>query len=180
VTKLGPNPNPGRSIVAGFAGVVDGLRQLETNAGLRPYRVFAVVVKWSGGEVGRGDPTVESEVELLPTPLVRLKGIRFENKPGGKTDRGYVEVSEVSTRYTEEQLLTAFHVKQPLGEGREAFYEIVRDARDGQPGLRRRFVLRQVPDHDAENFQWILRLSAQDKSRGKDGQVSRPQRVYKR
>jgi hypothetical protein len=179
MSRLRPNPDPAHSLIAGFGGVVDGLRQLQTNVGMRPYRVFAVVVRWSGGEVGRGDPVVETEVELLPTPMVRLRGIRFENRPGGKTDRGYLEVSEISPRYTEAELLSSFHVK-PLTEAHEAFYEVVRDNRDGAPSVRRRFVLRGMPDHDAENFMWVLKLSAQDKDRSKSGKPARAERVWRK
>lgn len=180
MTRLRPNPDPARSIVARFSGVVDGMRQLQTDAGQRPYRVFAVVVGWTGQEVGRGDPVVLSQVELLPTPMVRLRGIRFENKPAGKTDRGYVEVSEISPRYTEAELVRSFHVKPDLTEGLEVFYEVQRDARDGAEGIRRRFVLRGVPDHDAENFMWTIKLSAQDPARGKGGKPARAERSWRK
>lgn len=165
-----------------FADVVDDLRQLQTDAGNRPYRVFAIVVAWSGGEVGRGDPTVVSERELLPTPLVQLRGIKRHSTSAGKSDRGYTELTELSPSYTEEQLQLSFHVKQPLEklEKFEFFYEIQQDRRDSPDSPRRRFVLRDVPVYDVKNHQWVIHLSSQDKNRGKRGAVSKPERVWRR
>ncbi len=179
MTRLRPHPNPGRSLVASFTGVVDSMRQLLTDAGARPYRVFAVVLEWSGKEEGRGDPKVVVEEEILPTPLVKLRGLRLELKSAGRTDRGYIEVSEISPRFTEDQLQRSFHVK-PLTEAHEAFYEVRQDGRDGAEPVRRRFVIRGVPERDAENFQWVLRLSAQNQQRSRKGQPNKATRVWRK
>lgn len=178
MTRLRPNPDPANSLVASLTGVVDGLRQLQTEVGLRPYRVFAVVIDWTGKEEGRGDPVV-TELELLPTPLVKFRGLRLELKTAGKTDRGYIDISEISPRFTEDQLQRSFHVK-PLTDAQEAFYEVRQDAREGAEPLRRRFVIRGVPERDAENFQWTMRLSAQNQQRDRNGQPNRATRVWRK
>lgn len=173
-----PHPDPDSSLVADFADTIDSMRQLNTDAGMRPYRVFAVVVEHSGGEVGRGDPQVVTEVELLPTPLVQQRGIRRKLGPGGKSDAGYTEITELSPRYTEEQLQRSFHVQQ-LGEQHEAFYEIQMDRRASGDRPRRRYVLRDVPFYDPENHQWVIRLSAQDQKRNARGKPNKPERQWR-
>ncbi len=174
-----PNPDPERSLVEELGDVADDLRQLNTDLGMRPYRVFAVVIEWTGKEEGRGDPKIVVEQELLPTPLVRMRGLRLELKSAGKTDRGYLEISELSPRYTEDQLQRSFHVK-PLTEAHEAFYEIRQDARDGAEPVRRRFVLRSVPERDVENFQWVIRVFAQNQARDRKGAPNRATRVWRK
>ncbi len=172
-----PHPNPDASLVGEFDDVIDEMRQLQTDVGARPYRVFAVVIEWSGKEVGKGDPRVIVERELLPTPLVRLRGVRVERTSIGKAERGYTELSELSPGYTEEELQRSFHVKQ-LTEGVEAFYEIQQDRRD--PGApRRRFTLVSPPERDVENFQWVLRLGRQDPDRARDGKPAKPRRKFR-
>ena len=161
--------------MAELGDVADEMRQLQTDLGARPYRVFAVVVEHSGGEEGRGNPRVVSEVELLPTPLVSQRGVRTALGPGGKSERGYATISEVSTRYTEEQIQRSFHVK-PLTEKHEAFYEVRLDGRDGKEATRRRYTLRDVPELDAENYQWVLRMSSQDERRTPSGKLNRAER----
>jgi len=172
MAKLRPNRAPERSLADEFGPVADEMRQLLTDSGMRPYRVFAVVVEHSGGEEGRGNARVVSEVELLPTPLVSQRGVRTKLGPGGKSDRGFATISEVSTRYTEEQLQRSFHVK-PITEGVEAFYEVRLDARDGKNAARRRYALRDVPELDQENFQWVLRVSPQDQKRSPSGELNK-------
>lgn len=177
-----PNPAPERSLFEEMGDVVDDMRQLQTDLGARPYRVFAVVVKWSGGEKGRGDPVVVSDRELLPTPLVRLRGIRTELKSAGKTERGYTEISELSPSYTEDELQQSFHVKQDADkdEAFEQFYEVQQDKRDGRKPVRRRFVLRGPPERDVDNHQWIIRVSSQDADRSRSGQPNKAGRVWRK
>ncbi len=55
--------------------VLDDLRQIPVDLGLRLNRVFRVVRTWSGGAVGLGDGVhpdyADAEVELTPRPRVR-------------------------------------------------------------------------------------------------------------
>lgn len=179
MTRPHPNPNPERSLFEEMGEIADEMRQIQTDLGARPYRVFAVVLEWSGKEVGRGDPVAIVEKELLPTPLVRMRGIRTELKGAGKTDRGYTEISELSPSYTEDELVRSFHVEH-LTEAQAAFYEVRFDARGGRDPARRRFVLRGVPECDVENHQWIIRVSAQDGSRSRTGEPNKATRQWRR
>ena len=179
MSKLHPNHAPERSLVDEWNDTADEFRQLATDLGARPYRVFAVVVRHSGGTDGRGDPVVVQETELLPTPLVKSRGQRQDLKSAGKTERGHIELTEVSPRYTEDQLQQMFHVK-PLLDGLEGFYEVRIDRRDGRAPRRRRYTLRGVPELDAENFQWVLKLQKQDGNRARDGEPAKVRRVWRR
>jgi len=151
-----------------MGGLVDELRQIQTDLGMRPYRVWSVLVEWSGGEVGRGDPRVVGEQELLPTPLVDTRPVRFELRSGGRIDRGVITLREISPRYTEDQILAMFHVKP----GFQAFIEVKHDARDGERTERRRFAVVGQPWRDAENFQWVVRIGTEQESRSRDGAVN--------
>ncbi len=150
--------------------IVDMARQITVDVGLRPYTVHSVVLRWSGGEVGKGTPVCEKETPFEPTPLVDLQSVQHVTTPAGSTDRGIVNVSEISAGYTEDDIQELFHV-QPLPAGREGFIEIRHDRRDGET-KRRRFRNIGVPWHDAEAFMWRAKMVTQDGGRTREGQPS--------
>jgi len=169
--NLHPNPRPGKSLVEEFGSIVDDLRQLNTDFGLRPYRVFSIIVRWTGGASGRGDAVVESEVEFLPTPRVMdLTGMASVATPGGVLQRGDATLREVSPRYTEDEIRAMTH-RIPLPLDRDGFIEVRIDQRDGST-VRRRFVVIAVPYRSADGFQWRVTLSSQQGDRHRDGSVS--------
>ncbi len=174
--SLHPNPAPELSLVEDLGPVADDLRQLFTDFGTRPYRVFSVVVFWTGGEEGRGEETVESETEFLPTPLVDLSRLRSVTTSAGKTEKGFHVMTEVSPRYTEDDIRTLFHV-QPLPKGRTGYIEIQMDRRDAQ-AKRRRFAVRGVPARRADEFDFRVSLSVQDQARLRSGQPDRPPKAF--
>lgn len=157
-------------VVESLGGTVDQLRQLAVDMGMRPYRVFSVIVRWTGGEVGRGDAVVESEREFLPRPVVKdMTSVRGVAHAAGRNERGSVELSEVSPRYTEDDIRGLCHCGK-LSQDREGFIEIRVDERDGQTD-RRRFVVKDVPHRNAEGFEWRVRLLKQDQDRARNGTV---------
>lgn len=171
-----PNTDPGLAVQPGGSGslveslgeVADDLRQLYTDVGLRPYRVFSVVIRWTGGEVGRGDPVVESETEFLPRPVVvNMNGVRKESTPAGLNEKGSVRLRQVSPRYTEDDIRSLCHMT-PLSSDRSGFIEIRMDDRDGS-AQRRRFSVKGTPHRDAAKFQWTVELAKQDSDRSRTG-----------
>lgn len=166
-----PLSQPSRSLVEELAPIADEMRQLLTDFGLRPYRVFSVVVAWSGKAIGRGNALVVSEQELLPTPLVDLSPVRTEVKTAGRVEEGDATLRQVSARYTEADLEVLF-CRHPLPPGHEAFVEVRIDARDGADTKRRRFVVRGAPYRRAGDFEWTVKLSRQQEDRKPDGQLS--------
>lgn len=168
-----PACDPSRSLVEQLGPAIDSLRQLYSDFGLRPYRVFSVVYEWTGGDVGRGTPRVISESELLPTPIVRdTAGVLGEQRSAGLVERGTVRIEQVSPRYTEDEVRTLFH-QLPLKPGQQGFIELRIDARDGNTE-RRRFVVRGVPYRDAGAFQWKVTLLRQDEDRSRAGLPAPP------
>lgn len=144
----------GRTLADRLIPLADSVRQLYTDFGLRPYRIFLVWIEWKpegavlGGqldfdEVGAGEPTLVREIELLPTPRVELGGVGKDFDAVGTTERGSVGVSEISESYSEDQLtglLNEFRdPKYPdtLRQGIDFFWEI-REERPPQ-GLGRQF-----------------------------------------
>lgn len=164
------DPGPG-SLAEDLAEVVADARAIQTELGLRPYRVFAVRVHWSGGERGRGDVTQVSERELLPRPKVTFRN-RRELTPGGFIDRATVELTEVDVRLTAAELGELF--LPPLDKGDEAFVEIRLDGRDGAEAQRRRFYVAEPPER--RPFDWRVSLRQQDGARLPSGAVPYPGR----
>lgn len=162
-----PNPAPGSSLVEGLGAVADDLRQLYTDLGLRPYRVFSVLQQWSGRRIGAGVVQVVREVELLPTPLVDLTPVRRKQNEGGFTEDGLVTLRELSPRLTEEQVV-ALCCPRPLEPGQEAFIEVRHDARDGETP-RRRFSVESPPFRKAGKFEWMVRLRKANPDRAPSG-----------
>lgn len=152
-----PSQAPERSLAEEMGAVVDDARQLLTDFGLRPYRVFSVLYQWSGGEVGRGRITLVREAEFLPTPLVDLRPVRTTPRNAGKVEEGVVHLREVSSRYTEEQI-SGLLFQEGLQPGQEGFVEVLHDGRDGPAPKRRRFQVTGAPWHDAERFEWVTRM----------------------
>lgn len=172
---IGANPLPCRSLVEGLGEVADDLRQLYTDFGLRPYRLFSVVVSWSGGEIGRGTASVASETEFLPTPKVDVRPLSREATEAGEVERGQIRVSEISPRYTEEDIRVLFHT-QPLPAGHEGFVEMRMDGRDGKYAVRHRLIVADTPWRQADKFQWTVRMVAQDEPRSRTGVLPQPVR----
>lgn len=166
----GCNAWPGLGGLAGsLISTVDDIRQLNSEFGIRPYRVFATTVVWSGGEIGRGTAQVTSSVELTPTPLVKdLTNIKGVVRSGGLVERGDARLTQVSARYTEAQLK---QLLPPTTRNTESFIEVL-NAHDGQTPIRRRFTVAGVPEYEPQNFQWKMTLLRQDSDRTNQG---RPQ-----
>ena len=153
--------------------IVDDLRQLATDFGARPYRVFCVVVAWSGGAVGRGTQVQIDETELLPTPRIDLTSLRYVVTSGGRTDNGRTSLYEVSPRYTEDDIEALFH--RALEANEQSFIEVRMDGRDGREPIRHRLTLSGVPFRDADGFQWVVPLIIQQEERNRNGTLSERQ-----
>lgn len=170
--SLHPARAPGRTLVEQLGPLVDELRQLNTDFGLRPYRVFSVVVRWSGGAVGKGNPTVITDKELLPTPNVPgLHTLEDRMTEGGRSERGSILMTEVSPRYTEDEVRSLFHV-HPLLSGDDGFLELRIDGRDGET-IRRRFAC-LVPGRRADKFDWAVRLRRQNQNEHRTTSTDKP------
>lgn len=137
--------------------VIDGLRsELHPLFGVRAYRVFTVVRKWSGGVVGRGTST-DTEVELTPQPLVHpFTNIRREQEPCGYDTAGGIKVTEVSLTYTQAELLAC-----EAPEGSQHLIKVV-EAHGQAQGVKY-FVHAKAPYPDRlDTMGWILYLELEE------------------
>lgn len=162
---LAPVLQPERTLVESLGDVVDDLRQLYTDFGARPYRVFSVVCEWSGGETGRGVVSVISEREFLPTPKVWIGGGQKVATAAGVMREGSAELREISPRYTEDDIAALF--PRALGPAQLAFIEVRMDNRDGSTPIRRRYTVQRTPQRDALHFEWRVPLTSQEDERNR-------------
>lgn len=150
--------------------VADNIRNLNTRFGVRPYKLRVVRVRWSGGRRGRGVPSIEHEMDILPTPMVQdLSTLTEVVNPIGLDETGVVGVSEISGRFTEDQLRLATDAGDPPDPDEEVFYEIEFPQSADKSSIRRRFYLRGAPYYDAGRFQWQLRLEKANEDRARNG-----------
>jgi hypothetical protein len=139
--------------------VVDTLRDLLTKPfGMRAYKVVLVWTRWSGGRRGDGVEEVLREEVLLPTPALRLNGVRVTAEMIGAHENGQVIVQEISPRYTEAQLTGCDETGEPVPEDQNFYWELVPIVPPGVAAPRRRFLLAAPPDRNNENFEWVVKL----------------------
>ena len=159
-----------KTLAQKFIPLADQLRDLAVKFGLRPYIVRIVRVRWAGVYRGEGACMVEQELTILPTPLVTdMGGEATITTPVGMDEFGQVIVSEISGRFTEDELrFVSAEGKEPE-PNEEVFYEIEFPRLDGKPSAKRRFMLAGVPDYRAGKLQWQIRLERMRDDRFRNG-----------
>lgn len=161
-----------QSLARRLIPVADSLRDLRVRFGLRPYRVRVMRTRWTGGQRGIGEEVVSAEMEILPTPLVQdLSALAEVVEPVGLLEVGSVSISEVSGRYTEEQLRGLDIDGTPPAADEQVWYEIEFPRSDGQKGERRRFFLGSTPNYAAARFEWTFRLDRSHEGRSRAGEL---------
>ncbi len=140
--------------------VVDGLRdELHPEFGVRAYKLEIVTRTWPSGTEGVGQ-MVETAHEVYPQPLVKIwDGYRFTQKPCGIDDIGVIQLTEVSLKYTEADI---------IGDGADATQSLWRlsDAH-GQLTSSKYFVVDGSPYIDRiQDIGWVVRLRAAGASNG--------------
>jgi len=150
--------------------IVDSIRDLATKFGTRPYKVRVVRARWSSGQRGVGTPVIERALDILPTPLLQdMSGITEIVQSVGLDEIGGVSVSEISGRFTDEELRFCQPDGTPLGPDEEVWYEIEFPRPDGKPGDLRRFYMNAAPMYFASRMQWTIRLEKAHSDRGRRG-----------
>lgn len=164
------------NLVDGLGSMVDDIRQIATDLGARPHTYHSVTVKWTGGEKGRGEASVVSDVAILPTPRTESVGwLDREQEAGGVAERGDIVLTGISPRFTEDEIDVLFGVS--VEEGLEVFIEQRIDQRDGNT-RRRRFMLAKAPERRPTRLDWRVTLRRADGDRARDGEA-RAQRERK-
>lgn len=149
---------------------VDRARDVVTRLGFRPYVVRLVWLRWTAGGRGHGEPVVDREKVLLPTPKISdLTGVAIITNAAAADEQGGIMVSEISGCYTEEQLRGIDAPGHPVPDDQTFFWEIEFLRADGEDTKRRRFALRSAPYYDAEAAQWVVKLERARKDRLRSG-----------
>jgi hypothetical protein len=139
--------------------VVDGLRDIYSQFGLRPYVVRVLRTRWTGGERNHGQERVDLVRDVLPTPrLMDISALMEVVTAVGRDEVGEIVVTEISGGYTEDELLGLDGLGQDPPEDVSAYYEIEFLRVDGLPGEKRRFQIRGAPNYMPARFQWSVRL----------------------
>lgn len=176
-----PRPDEQRASLANrLVPVVDKIRTLASNLGVRPYRVFLMHVAWSGGEVGDGNARVVGRVEILPPPRVRSIGSMDEVvRSTGVTEEGAIEIDRISARFTEDDLLGRTldlqdpNARRTTEDGMDFYWEL-QETRPSTPlQVVRRFAVQGVPELRRGACEWVVRLTKQDFDPGRQGGLAR-------
>jgi hypothetical protein len=167
-----------KTLIPKLVPVVDRIRQLSTNFGLMPYRVFLVHLSWGGMRVGEGQPYEIGRVEILPTPEVGdLNATSEVLRPLGLSEEGSLSISQISAKYTEDDLmgrtpdLTNPALPSTTSRNTEFFYEVVESRPSSPRSTRRRYVPSSVPALSRDGFQWRVTLTKQDYNRVREGSL---------
>lgn len=158
------------SLARTLVGTADDLRDLYTRFGLRPYRVRIIRTRWTGGSRGVGEEYLTWSLEIAPTPLVSdLTSLQEVLQPVGLDEVGSLQLSEVSGRFSDENLRGLDVDGTPPADDEQVFYEIEFPRADGKPGEKRRFFLRSAPHYRADSFEWVVTLERAQENRDRRG-----------
>lgn len=168
------------TLTAKLSPIADKIRTVAVKLGLRPYRVFLVRMRWTGGERGRGIEEVVEWNEVWPPPRI---SIQDQAKPGGilrdltswgMLEEGTVVVSGISLSYSEDQLLGIREDGPGIGmtdipKNEEFYWEIREDGSSTLGPRRRRFHPDDAPARKPLGWQVSLRKSEKNPPRVAEG-----------
>lgn len=174
----------GKTLAQDLVPIVDDIRQIATDFGVRPYRVFMVHIQWTGPARGIGEPQEISRREILPTPVVADMSATARTLAAvGMVEEGSIRLSKISASLTEDDLLgrtpdlAMFDGTRRDRRNVEFFYEVVQARPTGtEPAVRRRFVPESAADLKPGMAGWTISLRKQQQDRSRDGQMSRTRR----
>lgn len=170
------------SLMSTLSPTIDDIRQIATDLGLRPYRVFIVHVLWTGAKVGDGDPVEISRREILPTPRIRDMSATSEVlSPFGRVEEGGIVIDRISAKFSEDDLtgktpdLTEPAITRTGKRNGEFFWE-VQENRPGFPStIPRRYIHAAAPTLMRGGSHWRIPLNKQNTDRSRTQTFQRRQ-----
>src|SRR4051812_3044355 len=160
--------------------VVDDVRTLAADFGVRPYRVFLVHAAWTGTRRGEGTLQIVARREILPVPrVIDLASVRARVGATGTVEEGDLRVVEISARFPEDDLLGRTpDLQDPVAKRTrrktvEFFWEVI-EARASNPRpAPRRFSPPVTVSLDRSGFAWEVTLVRSAYDLGRDGSTDR-------
>lgn len=135
------------------------------------YEVALIRTRWTGGERGVGVEEVTSDVAVLPTPKISdLSGLQAQNYSVGMLEVGTLTVSEISPRYSEDELVGNYAGGAAIPLDENFYWEVRSQASPGEMGERRRFTCVSAPGLDPLRFQWTIHLVRAQQDRSRSGE----------
>jgi hypothetical protein len=175
VRPLQPRDVP-QTLAAQLTPLVDQLRQLAVDFGVRPYRAYLVHVAWTGNSVGDGSAVETSRREILPTPRVRdMGGLGEILESFGTTEAGSLTVDRISARFSEDELMGLTPdlldpVLPRTGARNREFFWIIQENRPScPPGRPRRFIPAAAPTLLRAGMEWRITLKKQELDPARNG-----------
>jgi hypothetical protein len=175
-----PRPHPlqpfqaKRSLANRLVRVADNVRQIATNLGIRPYRVFLVWTTFDGEERGEGTERELARVEILPTPkTAELTSLQQAPYAAGVLTTGTLRLDRISAGFTAAQL-SGLEVPgkgqlPDMPQNIDFWYEIREDGRGNDRPVPLRFRLATSPYRAAGKVSWSVVLERQDEATQMDG-----------
>lgn len=161
-----------RTLASCLIPVADSVRDIYTQLGLRTYSIKIIRTSWSGGRRGVGIEYIKEQLDVLPTPKISsMDEITEVLQPIGLDELGSIRLSEISGRFTEDELLGRIPNGIPIDKDEQVFYEIEFPRADGISGVKRRFVPRSAPYYEASTLQWSVRLERTREDRSRNGDL---------
>lgn len=159
------------SMLGELQDCVDYIRQIPVDLGARPYRVFLVWTRWSGEDRGEGVESLVREEEILPVPKVQeISSVQLQLLDIGTDEQGSLQISQISPRYTENQLLGRHQDGSGVARNETFSWEVRLDKGDvSDLKKRRRFMIKGVPSFKADSLQWTVNLIRAGSDREHDG-----------
>lgn len=100
-----PTPPRPRDLFTGLGSTIDASRRVIASLGLRTYRSFLVVERFSGDERGDGELAERTFVEIDPPPAIDFLSASRIAASGGAYESGAVQASKITRTLTREQIL---------------------------------------------------------------------------
>lgn len=170
-TKLDPQ-QLSRTVAAKLVPVADSLRNLQVKLGIRTYQVRIIKTRWTGGYRGDGVEVITAITDILPTPLLTIGGLSEQVQSYGLVEDGTVNISEISGRYSEQQLLGWSSDTHPPAEDEQIFWEIEYPQISGSPARKRRFIPVSAPAYNPESLQWTVTVQRSHPERSNLGELN--------
>lgn len=166
--RVHPVPAGQRTLAESLGPSIDTIRQIATDLGVRPYRVFLVHWLWPVKK-GLGKPREIYRKEILPTPRVRdLNATPFAMSAFGLNEVGGLFVDKISARFSEADLIG--RTPDVIDPARpqtnlatsECFWEVRETRQTTPPTKPRRYRPSSVPMLNRTGMHWQVALVKQD------------------